>query len=752
MAETIAEVFIRLGTSGVGDAQKKIEGVEKSLQDLGQSAKLAFTAMNPQIIDSITAKQDELRQKFDAGSISIHEFVAELRALGQESKVALASFGQRESMAGGILSRFGLGPDANQQAEAAKKLIEQLTAAGHYTPEQQGALFSAVDLKRDEALYGEALDNMVRQRQQQATEEERILKYQSQLRENSLKLEQKQVDEKTRRQIAALNQVSKEMSDGLKKEASEREAAQKRALQAVSREMSVGVKEVRKGEAEAIQQENAAKLRGIEITRQFETEQERFDRVKAEYIRLLIAGKINLQTYDRALLHLNATLDHNSNLMATGKKMTGMAGVGFQQLSYAAQDFVQVMDQGVGRALQASANNLSMVIPLLVKSASLGAGLAIGFTALATAVTMWERSSKKAESAQDKQAKSLERLTEALKRYSDARSRQLSIEDIAAGDEPGDATKKIAELQRQIVTEKGLRKIASEELSQNRAAEVERMTGGAIKGDISDPLVAEQFRKRSEDRILGELIATATMEGAPVPDVLMKNFQEQARIRAFDELHAANKAIEATENVAKARKEQVGALQRQLDAEKDIAKLREAERDAARNHFDNLRREQFLSEFDRANQERQDRMESDRRERFEAASRRRDTMSSIERGMMSDPMQRAMSVFDDFQRNVETIAGGGGGPEEIAAAGGLFQNQLDALVKDNKPQFRPGMTGFSEFGQQFQQALFQDPAEKDRKEQLRLQREANDYAKQMAESLAGGLVSGPALFGGGGGN
>lgn len=751
MAETIAEVFIRLGTQGVGDAAKQITSVNTALDSLKQSAQLAFAAMNPSITQKITSEQARLRQEFDAGSISIREYVEGLREVQNASRVLTATFDQRESMAKGLLSKF-VGGD--QQAEVAqlRRVITELQSAGNLSDVEAGQISAGIDYEQQQRQM-RALEQVSREMNQgiaasrQSAVDRAIAasdaEIDAELRKTRIAVDGARARERAEQEAAATataelakiaaatdaeDRKNKEIADfqaRLKRNSLnlEQRRQDKESKEADKVGASFLKEEVAKANAAALREENTNRLRALEITRRNETAQETFNRKIAEYNMLRRQGAISEETFNRAVASSNRELQHNIRLHELGKK--GILGnqQALMQLSYGLQDIAIVADQGFGRAMQASANNLSMVIPYLVKSTGLGIGLSVGFTAAATAITMFERSLNNGKTASEQMTDAVAKLREELEKLQSSMKEQFSVDRLIKTGSTEQVRREIESKKEDYSVQVAVNK-RSEENAQRLGREVLASKGLAI-----DPRT-NLFSEMGVNQI-GQSIA-ARRKAMGIAPLSAKDEEDEARriqseirtnplvaaaIESWGASHEA--AVEIQKSIESLEKEGLPAAQ-ERDAKEFTAKERE--------------------------QDQRDRMQQQQ----ESASARKEMLKVL------DPAAgRSQEVYDKLRERIDIISRSDFLTESqqndaVASVRDVFNKELDSLVPKEKSRFNPSFSGFSDFGRQFQMALFQDPAEKDRKEQIRLQQEANDAIRQIAPDVVAGLGQGAvAVFAGG---
>lgn len=515
-----------------------------------------------------------------------------------------------------------------------------------------------------------------------------------------------------------------------------RKAIQAAELQAEV-ETSVAKKaadEIKAMRADVAKTESEERLRAAAITRQQETAQETFNRKTAEYINLRKSGAISEETFSRAMASANRELEHNVQLHAMGKRGILGSREAMVQLSYALQDAAITWDQGLGRAMQASANNFGMIIPMMTKSIGLGMGLSVGFTALATAISMWERSSRKAAEETDRLNKSLSDLPAVLNKIAEAQKNMFSMQDLLFEGSASSLESAARSKGREAALAREQAGVAAQAAADASAKATEEATGGMAKGNINDPAVESRLREELIKRNVVGLTRAAANAGAPDTENTRKQIQIDATRAAEAEIRVIKEKVASSEEVRK-------AVEEENKAGAEAVRLRNEQREAQKAHIEAVNQEIYALE----KEERAKRKAAEAAEKVESGQNRREAVNRIERGLMSDQQRSSMSVFEEFQRNVEAIAGSTGMSQDerssmLGKASELFQSDLAKLEKDdNKRRFQPGFSGFSDFGKQFQMSLFQDPAEKDRKEQIRLQKEANDLIRQMADNFAGGL-------------
>lgn len=771
MAETIAEVFIRLGASGIGETAQKLGQVNTTLTGLKESAQLAFAAMNPSITQDVIRQQERLRREFNEGSISIRAYVEGLREIQNASRVLNASFDQRESMASGLIGRF-VGVDQQAEVEQIRRTVRELQSAGNLSAGQAGQINAGIDSQEKARLAGEYVARAMAYSKEEADAEIantlRAFRVREETKQGVLALRNEMVERavaysdleieaelrntriaeesrnKQAREMRVLEQVSAEMSRGLVQDAKDKEAAEKaflRALEKSKQEMSRGVSDVRK-------EENEDRLRSVAITRQQENAQEGFNRKVAEYARLAALGVdnngISQETYTRAVAAANRELEHNINLHAMGKRGILGSREAMIQLSYALQDAAITWDQGLGRAMQASANNFGMIIPMMTKSIGLGMGLSVGFTALATAMAMWERSSAKAREETDKLNKSLNNLPAALMKIAEAQRNALTMRDLLFDSNPAALESAARERGRAAAGARERQATAEREAGNVGARLTAELTGGGFRGNVMNLNSAEEYRRELQKEMADRMRRNVTVSSTGRPSMTEEQIQTIASQDSAAAVRALQDQIGATE-------EYRAALEASAEASAESVRLTKEQKEAQKAHVEAVNQEIYALE----REERAKRKAAEAAEKSAAAQNRRDTINRVERGLMSEPRQTAFGAFEEFQRNIEAIAGAGGmTPEEKAAmvgkTGELFQNTLNKTETDKtKSRFQPNFAGFSDFGRQFQMSLFEDPAAKDRKEQIRLQREANDEVRRLADALLGGIPGLPRFAPGG---
>lgn len=516
-----------------------------------------------------------------------------------------------------------------------------------------------------------------------------------------------------------------------------RKAIQAAELQAEV-ETSVAKKaadEIKAMRADVAKTESEERLRAAAITRQQETAQETFNRKTAEYINLRKSGAISEETFSRAMASANRELEHNVQLHAMGKRGILGSREAMVQLSYALQDAAITWDQGLGRAMQASANNFGMIIPMMTKSIGLGMGLSVGFTALATAISMWERSSRKAAEETDRLNKSLSDLPAVLNKIAEAQKNMLSMRDLLFEGSASSLESAARSKGREAALAREQSQAAERTAGDIGARMTAEATGGGFRGNVMNLSQAEEYREKLQKEIADRIRRNVTVSGQtgrPSMD------EEQIQASAVQQSAAAVRALQ--DQIA-ATEEYQAALQESNNSSAEAARLTREQKEAQKAHIEAVNQEIYALE----KEERAKRKAAEAADKAESGQNRREAVNRIDRGLMSDQQRAATDIFSEFQRNVEAIAGSTGMSQDerssmLGKASELFQSDLAKLEKDdNKRRFQPGFSGFSDFGKQFQMSLFQDPAEKDRKEQIRLQKEANDLIRQMADNFAGGL-------------
>lgn len=726
MAETIAEVFIRLGTQGVGDAARQITSVNTALDGLKQSAQLAFAAMNPSVTQKITSEQARLRQEFDAGSISIREYVERLREIQDASRVLSATFDQRESMAKGLLSRF-VGGD--QQAEVAqlRRVITELQSAGNLSGAEAGQISAGIDYEQQQRQM-RALEQVSREMNQgiAASRQSAV--------DRAIAASDAEIDAELRKTRIAV-QGAKERADAEDFAAN----AAKQAIAEIGREVDRQSRDMRRGEGMAqkflqreiseqnaiyARQENAMRLQGVEITRRYETAQESFNRRVAEYNRLRSAGVISEETFNRAVAASTRELEHNARMHALGRR--GILGnqQALMQLSYGLQDIAITADQGLGRALQASANNLSMIIPLMVRSTALGIGLSVGFTAAATAITMFERSMNGGKSSTEKMTDAVAMLREEIDKLKSSMKEQFSVEKLIREGTVKQVQEAIQSKREELAIQTAVNK-QSQENAQRLGRDALGARGLAIPQgtDLFGPMGMNQIAQSIAAR--RQAMGMAPL-GAAQEDAEARRIQNE--VRSSPLVAAAIESWGASHEAAIAIQKSITSL--------EGAGLTEARR---RDALEFTMKEREADQKDRIKQQQ------------ESAAARREMLQVLDPAAAKsegvyDKLRERLDIIgrSDFINDEQRIAA-------VTSARDVFNKELDALVPKEKSSFKAGFSGFAEFGKQFQMSLIEDPASRDRKEQIRLQKEANDYIRQIAPDVVAGLGQGAvAVFAAGG--
>lgn len=385
------------------------------------------------------------------------------------------------------------------------------------------------------------------------------------------------------------------------------------------------------------------------------------------------------------------------------------------QLSYAFQDAAITADQGFGRAMQSAANNIGMIIPLLVRSTPLGMALATAFTAGATAIAMFERGMLGGKDATEQMTDAVAKLMEELEKLQSSMKEQFSVDRLIKTGSTEQVRREIESKKEDYSVQVAVNK-RSEENAQRLGREVLASKGLAI-----DPRT-NLFSEMGVNQI-GQSIA-ARRKAMGIAPLSAKDEEDEAR-RIQSEIRT-NPLVAAAIESWGASHEAAVEIQKSIESLEKKGLPAAQERDA--KEFTAKEREQ--DQRDRVQQQQ------------ESASARKEMLKVL------DPAAgRSQEVYDKLRERLDIIGRSDFINDEqrvaaVASARDVFNKELDALVPKEKSSFKASFSGFAEFGKQFQMSLIQDQADKDRKEQIRLQKEANDAIRQIAPDVVAGLGQG----------
>lgn len=447
------------------------------------------------------------------------------------------------------------------------------------------------------------------------------------------------------------------------------------------------------------------------ITQAVQTPLERYNANLAMADNLLKKGHISQGTFNRFLAQQQTVLNSANRGYQSATLGSGRFSNALQQASYGVQDFVQVMDQGLGASLRASVNNFAQVLAVISPMAGAIGGLAV------TALGIYIANTMNATEETDRFADSLTKLGAAAERMSDITRKiragvafQRELKDLVASGDLAGALKLKERLEDDLEANKDatrVNKALRDKAIKDRIDEStpeERQRLGQLVADKMDPVHrAQMFSRTTQTReeILENLGNNAIRRGDVDANMFADALSEDDRKEFEAAIKQLNDVFTNSDEAAKTAAFRLGELNRVMG---EIAG-----KETARNIKKNIE-EQEQARVKEAEADARKRTEATRAEQDLSRRQRESRRLGMDILKDLDPAKgRINDVFANLDDRLTNIAGDTTltkeqREERRGLAFDAADKQLGALEKVG-PGSQPVFSGFSEFGKSIQQSI-----------------------------------------------